>query len=134
MSPFTLLGILKRENVQSKEKVEKQEKEIESLTRETRKNLLIKGVEDKEDEKRVETMAKVVKIINAIGAEINSEKHIDESVRMGKYKPMSIRPIMMKMITGESKMDILRKANNLKGTNLGIDEVLQRKYKKKEEN
>ena len=48
-------------------------------------------------------MAKVVKILNAIGAEINSEQYIDETMRMGKYKSMSTRPIMMKMTTRESK-------------------------------
>ena len=79
-------------------------------------------------------MAKVVKIINAIGAEINSEQYIDETMKIGKYKSMSTRPIMMKMTTGESKMEILRKAKKLKSTNTGIDEDFTKKVQEERTN
>lgn len=114
---------LREENGRLKAQLMQQGRDIESLDRELRrKNLVIKGVNDKEDEKREETKEETEKILQKIGVNIDMKTEIDEIKRLGRYKEGRQRPILMKLTTGNSKMRVLQKTKELKGTNVWIEE------------
>lgn len=117
------LKSMKTENTMLKRVVEKQEEKIVSLEREIRRrNLIIKGVDEGEDEEIEETRERTVRVIQSIGVKISPEADIDEIRRMGRPKEGSIRPIILKLRTAIKKTEIMRKTSGLRGTNIWIDE------------
>lgn len=117
------LETTKQENVQLKKQIAEQNKKIGEMEREIRrKNIIIKGVEDQENEKIEETNDKVKAIFETMEVNINTNMDIDEIRRIGRYKTGATRPILVKFISGKKKTEILKGAKMLKGTNIWIDE------------
>lgn len=113
----------KEENEKMREKIINQEFKIAALERETkRKNIIIRGVEDKENESRDETTKVSAQIVQKLGVTINKEVDIDEAKRIGKYKADGQRPIVLKLTTGTKKAEILRNSKGLKGSKIWLDE------------
>lgn len=113
---------IKEENKRLKDKVIVQEQKIGSLEREIlRKNIIIRGIEDKEEENREETAGKLMTVIHKLGIQIRNED-IDEIKRIGKYIRDRQRPILLKLTTGNKKIEILRKSKDLKGTNIWLED------------
>lgn len=122
-SIVTEMSKIKEENSKLKEIVIKQEEKINSLQREIRKkNIVIKGVEETENEIEKVTYDKVISIIQKIGITINPKEDIDVVKRIGKYKNERKRPILIKLTKESTKFMILKNAKNLKGTDIWIDE------------
>lgn len=121
---FTLeMNQMKDENKKLKEKVAQQEGRITYLERETRKNnIIIKGVVDEENENTNKTEEKVANIIQKIGTDINVKEDLEQTRRIGKYIKDKKRPILVKVIRGNKKVQILQNARKLKGTDIWIDE------------
>lgn len=114
---------LREENQRLKAQLSQQGKLIESLDREMRrKNLIIKGVRDKDEENREGAKEETEKILQKIGVNINMATEIDEIKRLGKYREGRQRPILIRLTTGNGKMRILQKSKELKGTNVWIEE------------
>jgi hypothetical protein len=114
---------IKEENKNLKETLEKQDRKIASLERETKKkNLIIKGVIEKENESREETLQTTIGIVEKLGVKINKEMEVDEVRRIGRYNTKGERPILLKLTTGNKKAEILSKSVGLKGSNIWIDE------------
>ncbi|CAH0555068.1 unnamed protein product [Brassicogethes aeneus] len=85
----------------------RQEFRIAALERETkRKNIIIREVEDKENES---------KIVQKLAVTIKKEVDIDKAKRIGKYRADGQRPIVLKLTTGTKKAEILRNSKGLKG-------------------
>lgn len=113
---------IKEENKKLKEQMTQQGDKMATLEREIRrKNIVIKGVKDREEENREETFNAVITIIKEMGIEINKE-HIDEVNRIGKYTANRVRPIILKLNTGNKRTEILSKSKVLKGTDIWLDE------------
>lgn len=125
---ITEIASVKKENVELSKKVEEQGKIIESLEREIRKNnLVIKGIPEEEGEREEDTRNKMMEMAAKIGVKIDQEMQIDDIRRMGRYKPKETRPILLKLTTRQKKMEILKQAKELKGTNIWIDEDYTKK-------
>lgn len=117
------LKMIKHENARLKEKVKTQEERILQLEREVRKkNIVINGVEDVENEDESEREDKVSTLINKIGVEINMREDIDEIIRVGKYSREKKRPILVKLNKERMRTKILQSTKNLKGTKIWINE------------
>lgn len=113
---------IKHENAKLKNHVMAQDRKIVWLEREIRrKNIVIRGVEDKDKEKGEETMCEMITVIQKLGVQINKEE-IDEVKRIGSYKEDRQRPILAKLTSGNKKWEILNNTTKLKGTNIWIDE------------
>lgn len=114
---------LKGENKRLKEKVDEQGERIDSLEREVRKkNLVIRGIKDKEGEKDSETEEKISAIIQKIGVNFDTKEDLDEVRRIGKYNPQKIRPVLIKLSRESTRGKILRNTKALKGSDIWIDE------------
>jgi len=114
---------LKQENKQLKNKIENQEKRIEFLERDARKkNLVIMGVSDEEDEGESEMLEKITLVMNNIGVVMDKEMELEDYIRLGKYKETGMRPILIKLRKYSKKMEILKQAKNLKDTDIWINE------------
>ena len=114
---------IKQENSELKVKVIKQDKKIEPLEREIkRKNIIIKGVVDEESETTKETIVKATRILQKMGIRIDAAMDIDDMRRIGKYREQRNRPILMKLVTGITKMEIIKNARALKWTDIWIEE------------
>lgn len=114
---------VKGENRRLKERVDEQGEKINSLEREVRKkNLIIKGILDKEDEKEGETRDKVSAVIQKIGVNFDTKEDLDEVRRIGKYNPQKKRPVLIKLTKEATRVRILRNTKVLKGTEIWIDE------------
>lgn len=113
----------RQENEKLKQQLTKQENKIALLEREIRrKNIIIKGVQDKEKESREETIDITMKLVHRIGVQITKEIEIDEIKRIGKYRNDRSRPILLKLTTQNKKAEILGKTRALKGTNIWLEE------------
>lgn len=113
---------IKEENTELKARIAKQEGRIGSLEREIRKkNLIIKGIEEKENENENEAHDKVTSIIQKIGVNINPDD-IDIAKRIGKYNKQKKRPVLIKLTKESTKLEILKNAKTLKGTDIWINE------------
>lgn len=118
----------KKENQRMRDIISQQDERIGILEREVRKkNLIFKGVEDKIDEKPEETKRKVLMICQMLEVNINPEVNIDDIQRLGKPRPGTIRPIILKLTTSDKKWEILKKSNKLKGTDIWVDEDYPKK-------
>lgn len=87
-------NLIKEDNEKLRKQVEKQEKKIVKLEREIRKkNIIIKGIIDKEDEDKMETENKVQKVPQAIGVNIDRRVEKEEMSRIGKFMAHKKRPM-----------------------------------------
>ncbi|KAK5644937.1 hypothetical protein RI129_006237 [Pyrocoelia pectoralis] len=119
----TDINAMKQENKQLKEKIEMQDKRIEFLEREGRKkNLVIMGVADKEGEGEKEMLDKITLLMSNIGVEMDKEIELEDYIRLGKFREAGTRPILIKLRKFSKKMEILKHAKNLKGTDIWINE------------
>ncbi|CAH1107522.1 unnamed protein product [Psylliodes chrysocephalus] len=85
-------------------------------------NIIIKGIEDEEQENEKETKDKICIILQEMGVKIAVKEDIDEVRRMGKYNIERKRPIIVKLNRKSTRTMILQKTRSLKGTNIWIDE------------
>lgn len=87
-----------------------------------KKNLIVKGIEDEEDENEIESQTKIEKLIQNLRIKFNSEADMEEVRRVGKYRSETKRPILIKLVTEKKRNEILSQAKALKGTNIWIEE------------
>lgn len=101
---------VKQENIYLRAKITQQDKRIEILEKNSRmNNLIIKGVEEKENEIIEETKENVKNIIEAMGVKIEIDSDLLEIRRIGKYNKEKERPIITKLMRHKKKMEILIK-------------------------
>lgn len=113
----------KQENVQLKKQLIQQEQKIKEIEQEIRrKNIVIKGLEDREDEMGEEINQKLKKIFIKMEVKIDDNIDIEEVRRIGKYKRGTNRPILMKMARSKKKFEILKQTKTLRGTDIWIEE------------
>lgn len=114
---------LKQENNELKNKLIIHEDKIEQLEREIRKkNIVVKGIPDEEEENEEKGREKINTVILKMGVEIDEKTEVDEIRRIGKYDSNRTRPILVKFTKESTKMKILRSARKLKGTDIWVDE------------
>lgn len=114
---------VKEENKKLKEKLVEQDERISSLEREVRKkNIVMKGIIDKENEKESETNEKIREVVQKIGVDFDLKEDLDEARRIGRFNPQKNRPILIKLTRESTRLMILKKAKLLKGTDVWIDE------------
>lgn len=114
---------LKQENNELKNKLIFHEDKIEQLEREIRKkNIVVKGIPDEEEENEEKGREKINTVILKMGVEIDEKIEVDEIRRIGKYDSNRTRPILVKFTKESTKMKILRSARKLKGTDIWVDE------------
>lgn len=114
---------LREENKNLRAQLVEQGKYIKGLDRELRRrNVIIKGVGDKEGERREETEEEVQKILKKMGVRVDMKTEIDEIKRLGRYREGRQRPILMKLTTGNKKVQILKQSKELKGTDVWVEE------------
>lgn len=115
--------VTKQENVQLKKQVAEQHQKIQDMEKEIRrKNIVIKGVEDKYEEKSEEINEKLKAVFEQMKINIDSNADIDEVKRMGKHRVGIRRPIIVKMLSGRKKTEILKQTKALRGTDIWIEE------------
>lgn len=95
---------------------------VSSLMRKDKeKNIIMYNVEQKENETVEQLETAVMSVLrNDLKADIEL-KEIDRIIRVGRHLP-SNRPVLIKFVTFRKKIEILRLARNLKGTNFGISQ------------
>ncbi|KAJ8934492.1 hypothetical protein NQ318_012468 [Aromia moschata] len=103
-------------------------KDCQFRKRSEKKNLIIKGMPDEEEEDAEETKKRIVRLCETLGVDIKPEVDVDEVRRLGKPAAGRQRPVLLKMTTSNKKMEILRSAKQLKGTNIWIDEDYPKGY------
>lgn len=114
---------VKEENRKLKSVVAEQEKRIDNLEREVRrKNVVIKGVMDEEEESENKTKEKITTILQKMGVNVDMNMDIEEIRRIGSYVKDRKRPILVKLTKERAKILILQNARNLSGTDIWIDE------------
>lgn len=114
---------LKEENEKLKQTIKQQDERIESIEREIRKkNVIIKGVEDKEDEKPEEREEKVKGIFERMGMGRMRDEEMTEIRRIGAFSTGKKRPLLVKFKTWDKKMEMYSHTKNLKGSEVWIDE------------
>lgn len=122
-SIFQEIKAMKTENELLKTKVTKQEERIIDLEREVRKkNIIIKGVEDKENEKETETREKIKRVLKKIEVGCDTDADLEEVRRLGRYKEGKIRPILIKVTRENTRTNIFKNAKLLHGTNVWINQ------------
>ncbi|KAH3771145.1 hypothetical protein DPMN_172447 [Dreissena polymorpha] len=90
-----------------------------------RNNLRIAGVpEDQDRQSSVSVTNKIVSLVNThLG--ISIEPHdIDIAHRLGKFSPNKNRPVIVRFVRRQIKIDILRKAKLFKGSGIFVNEDL----------
>lgn len=114
---------LRQENNELKNKLSIHENKIEQLEREIRKkNIVVKGIPDEEEENEEKGREKINAVITKMGVEVDEKVEVDEIRRIGKYNSNKTRPILVKFTKESTKMKIIRNARKLKGTDIWIDE------------
>lgn len=116
---------MEQENVQIKTKIEEQNKRIEYLEREIRRNnIVIKGVEEVENENRNSLELKFSDIIKDLSVNLNPRSDIEKIHRIGKiqFSNSSRRPILVKLSSGMKKTEIMENTKKLKGRDIWIEE------------
>lgn len=117
------LRTVKTENIELKDKITKQEQRMESLEKQIRrKNLIIKGIIDEEKEEESITKEKIEIILNKMGIKIDVENETEEIRRIGKFNEGRARPVIIKLMRYNKKIEILKNSNKLKETEIWIDE------------
>ena len=119
---------LRQENLHLKQTIKEQDARLDNIERDLkRKNLIIKGVADAEEEKNEDLAIKVENLLEKMGVNINLARDIDEIKRFGLFHKDKKRPILIKLLTWNKKMEILQQAKTLKGTNIWIDQDYTKK-------
>lgn len=114
---------LREENKCLREQLNKQGNRLEMMEREMKKNnIIIQGVEDTEKMDTAQLKTKIEELLNNIGVNINLDTAASEIKKIGTYQINKKRPILIKLIQREKKMDIIREAKKLKGTNVWISD------------
>lgn len=115
---------LKKEIMKKDEARRKAENEMEQYSR--RNNLIISGVEDDDPDESAEGTAKVViKMLEENKIYNLSMSHIDIAHRLPS-KPGKRRDIIVKLVSRNTKIDILKNRRNLKGKGIFINENLSK--------
>lgn len=113
----------KRENEKLEGEIRKQNEKIILLEKELRKrNLIIFGIEEMENEDYQIQQAKVQEVFDKTGAQAATANDIIDIRRLGKKTGNSTRPMMVELSSGNKKMEILRLSKNLKNTGWSINE------------
>lgn len=114
---------LKAENEQLKTTVAQQNHRIGYLEKEIkRNNLVVQGVTEAEDETDIQLKEKIENILRDMGTPITYEGELQELHRIGIKRANKIRPIFMKMRNYETKVKIMKRTKELKGTQIFITE------------
>lgn len=96
-----------------------QNEKILMLEEEVRmKNIIIKGVNDKENEDRTEMENKIQEVTQTMGVNCDEKLDIDEVIRIDRYKTDKKRPILLKVTKENIIIKALRKGKNLKSTEI----------------
>ena len=107
---------------------------IEYLEREMRKiNVVLQGVEEKKNENEEQLMVKVKEVFNRMNLTILKETDIAEARRIGKEREGFKRPILMEVRTTNMKMEILRKNNKLRGTEIYVEDYAKEVQKQRKD-
>ena len=132
------------ENTKLKKQLEKQNKEIAKLKEKVdtdlvktnkqinaleqygrRNNVRITGLNnDKEGETAFETIDKVLKVVNKDLKMPVGPQDIDIAHRIGPFDSHKTRPIIVKFVRRQDRINVLRNAKMLKGTPISINEDL----------
>lgn len=113
----------KRENDQLREIVNIQNKKIEMLERDLkRKNLVIFGIDEEEGEGLEIRQRKIKEVVSRTGVEIEPKEDIAEIRRVGRRENGKDRPLIVELIKGDKKNEIIRSTRNLRGTKWSISE------------
>lgn len=114
---------LTKENRYLKIKNTQHERLIEEMNREIKKrNIIIHGLEDQEEESELQLSEKIRVVIRDMGIKIEMEKETVETRRLGKYRTGKTRPIQVEFGKWEKKMEILKGTKNLRGKNIYIED------------
>ena len=116
--------MISEENKELKRIVEKQEQRMNSIELEMkRKNLIISGVHEDEDEESEEMHTEVKDLLKQIGVE---EKYYKIIGRIGRKLNGKTRPVSIEAQNVDEKMKILHMAKKLAGSKIYIDEDFPR--------
>ena len=122
---------LREENRLMKDAAKGQLSRIEWLEREIRKrNVVLQGVEEEKNENEEQLMVKVKEVFNRMNLTVLKETDIMEMRRIGKEREGFKRPVLMEVRTMNMKMEILRKKNKLRGTEIYINEDYTKEVQK----
>lgn len=120
----------KKENMELKvqlqvetESRKKQVNELEQYGR--RNNLRISGLSHDDPNENAEISTEgVLKLISSRMGIFLNYQDIDIAHRLGRYKHGSIRPVIVKFVHRNVKMNVMRNANKLKNSSISINEDL----------
>lgn len=118
---------LKNKVTQMEQKIGIQDKRIQQLEKESkRKNLVVYGIEETENETCEIRNNKIKQILDKIKVKINMEVDIIQIRRIGKKETDNNRnrPLWLELSREDKKIEIIRAAKNLKGTKIWISEDL----------
>lgn len=116
------------ENQCMKTVIKEQDERIDVLEKEIkRRNIIIKGIVDGEEESEVELKDKVMEVMNKMGVKLKINEDIDEMKRIGKFAKNSNRPIIVKMLRIKTKIEVLKATKNLAGTKIWIEDDFTRR-------
>lgn len=119
---------IKSENAFLRKQNDEQEKRLDELEKEMKlKNLIIKGIKDRENESYQETALHTKTLLEKIGILVDFETDVEESRRLGRYIPTRTRPILLKLNKVSKKREILSKTKQLKGTDIWIEQDYSKK-------
>lgn len=116
---------LKEENKELCTKITEQENRIEILERESRKKkIIVKGIQETEEESELILKEKIRKMLQKIEIPINMETETWEVRRIGRIfqDRKTPRPIIIEFASWNKKMEVLKAAKKLKGSDIWISE------------
>lgn len=116
---------LKEENETLKKKNTEIENQMEIMEKEIRKNkIIVQGIKEMENESDLSIKENIRKMLTEIGMEINMENETREVRRIGKkIQNRDIpRPILIEFASGSKKIEVLKAAKKLKGSDIWISE------------
>ena len=82
-----------------------------------RKNIVIRGLQDKHMERVEEREEAVLTILKRIGVD-KKQQIIDRATRIGVYGKDKSRPVLVNLMSEKTKREILANAKQLKGTDI----------------
>lgn len=122
---------LKNEIRSLKQHTQEQERRMEEMEREVKKrNIIIHGVTEQENESELLRNEKIRIILRDMGIPTEMEAEVNETRRIGKYQEGKTRPIVLETRKWSKKVEILKETKNLRGTNIYMDEDYSRDIQK----
>ena len=88
------------------------------------------GVKEKKNENEEQLMVKVKRVFNRMHLSVLKETDITEVKRIGKESEGFKGPILMEVRTTNMKMEILRKKNKLRGSEIYVNEDYTKEVQK----